>query len=139
MNKTSLSVREMGRILGLGKTDSYWLVHKKVFKTQMVAGKMRVMVDSFERWYANQLHYKKVNGEAPGAELLSRTMTVQTMAQLLQISKDSAYDLLHSIHFQTVKTEYSGQRLLIEKKSFYEWLNSQSYYKAVEEKEDDDD
>lgn len=59
MSKTSMSVIEMGKSLGLGKTESYWLVHKEQFETRFVAGKMRVMVESFERWYANQLHYKK--------------------------------------------------------------------------------
>ena len=56
MSKTSMSVIEMGKSLGLGKTESYWLVHKEQFETRFVAGKMRVMVESFERWYANQLH-----------------------------------------------------------------------------------
>lgn len=50
MNKKSMSVPEMRRILGLGKTESYWLVKKNYFKTIVVAGKMRVMVDSFEEW-----------------------------------------------------------------------------------------
>lgn len=27
---------------------------------------MRVMLDSFEEWYASQFHYKKVDGPAPG-------------------------------------------------------------------------
>ena len=62
MSKTSMSVMEMGRSLGLFKTESYWLVHKEQFETRLVAGKMRVMIESFEKWYANQLHYKKVNG-----------------------------------------------------------------------------
>lgn len=29
MSKTSMSVIEMGKSLGLGKTESYWLVHKE--------------------------------------------------------------------------------------------------------------
>ena len=136
MNKTSMSVMEMGRSLGLGKTDSYWLIHKKQFETRIVAGKMRVMIESFEKWYANQLHYKKVNGELPGAELLQRTMTIPTMANLLGISEGSAYDLIHRLHFRSVKTEYSSQRLLIDKATFYEWLKSQTHYKIVEGKED---
>lgn len=70
----SMSVIEMGKSLGLGKTESYWLVHKEQFETRFVAGKMRVMVESFERWYANQLHYKKISGELPGKELLKRTI-----------------------------------------------------------------
>jgi hypothetical protein len=61
MRKKSMSVMEMGRMLGLKKTNSYWLIKKGWFETVMVAGKMRVMVDSFEEWYQNQTHYKKVN------------------------------------------------------------------------------
>ena len=61
MNKTSMSVREMGNMLGLCKTESYWLVKKKVFEVREVAGTMRVMIESFEDCYAGQLHYKKLN------------------------------------------------------------------------------
>lgn len=61
MQKKSMSVMEMGRSLGLKKTNSYWLVKKGYFETILVAGKMRVLVDSFENWYKNQSHYKKVS------------------------------------------------------------------------------
>ena len=54
MNKTSMSVREMGRLLGLGKTDSYWLVKKNYFEIRLIAGKMRVMVDSFGKAARNK-------------------------------------------------------------------------------------
>ena len=131
-----MSVMEMGKSLGLGKTESYWLVHKKQFETRFVAGKMRVMVESFERWYANQLHYKKISGELPGKELLKRTMTVPTMAKLLGIKEANAYELIHRLHFRSVKTEYSSQRLLIDKATFNEWLKKQTHYKIVEGKED---
>ena len=136
MSKTSMSVIEMGKSLGLGKTESYWLVHKEQFETRFVAGKMRVMVESFERGYANQLHYKKISGELPGKELLKRTMTVPTMAKLLGIKEANAYELIHRLHFRSVKTEYSSQRLLIDKATFNEWLKKQTHYKIVEGKED---
>lgn len=136
MSKTSMSVIEMGKSLGLGKTESYWLVHKEQFETRFVAGKMRVMVESFERWYANQLHYKKISGELPGKELLKRTMTVPTMAKLLGVKEANAYELIHRLHFRSVKTEYSSQRLLIDKATFNEWLKKQTHYKIVEGKED---
>lgn len=136
MSKTSMSVIEMGKSLGLGKTESYWLVHKEQFETRFVAGKMRVMVESFERWYANQLHYKKISGELPGKELLKRTMTVPTMAKLLGIKEANTYELIHRLHFRSVKTEYSSQRLLIDKATFNEWLKKQTHYKIVEGKED---
>ena len=49
--RTSMSVPEMGRMLGLGKTESYWLIKKNYFKTILVGNTMRVMIDSFEEWY----------------------------------------------------------------------------------------
>ena len=95
-----------------------------------------MIVESFERWYANQLHYKKISGELPGKELLKRTMTVPTMAKLLGIKEANAYELIHRLHFRSVKTEYSSQRLLIDKATFNEWLKKQTHYKIVEGKED---
>ena len=55
-------------MLGLGKTNSYWLIKKHYFETITVAGKMRVLVDSFEDWYQQQTHYKKVSGTDRGQE-----------------------------------------------------------------------
>ena len=48
-DKTTMSVSEMRQMLGLKKTDSYWLVHRQLFETVLVAGKMRVVLDSFEQ------------------------------------------------------------------------------------------
>ena len=62
-------------------------------------------------------------------------MTVPTMASLLGIREATAYELIHRLHFRSVKTEYSSQRLLIDKATFYEWLENQTHYKIVEGKE----
>ena len=136
MSKKSMSVMEMGKMLGLKKTESYWLVHRGFFQTKVVGGHIRVLTESFEKWYSNQLHYKKLNGELPGKELLQRMMTVQQMASLLTISEGTAYDLLRKNHFQAVKTEYLGQRLLIDKTSFYKWLQNRTDYQIKITKED---
>ena len=61
-----MSVHEMGDMLGLKKTDRYWLVHKNYFRTETLLGKMRVEIASFEKWYANQDWYHKVNGGSTG-------------------------------------------------------------------------
>lgn len=37
--KKWMSVSEMGELLGLKKTDRYWLVHKNYFETKEFAGK----------------------------------------------------------------------------------------------------
>lgn len=96
MNKKSMSVTEMRKLLGIGKTDSYWLVKKNYFETVIIAGKMRVMVESFENWYDNQFHYKKVNGDPCGKNWTAITMSVQETARLLGISEGSLYELLKS-------------------------------------------
>lgn len=128
MNKKSMSVPEMQSLLGLGKTDSYWLVKKNYFVTITIAGKMRIMVDSFEEWYANQFHYKKVNGNPPGEKWTDITMSVQETADLLGIGISTFYYLLKKKPFQTVRV---GQYIRIYKDSFEEWYSSQTYYRKV--------
>lgn len=128
MNKKSMSVPEMRRILGLGKTESYWLVKKNYFKTIVIAGKMRIKVDSFEEWYANQLHYKKVDGTPQGGYWTAITMSVDETADLLGIKPATLYDLLKK---QPFKTEKVGMYLRIYKDSFEEWYSSQTHYKKV--------
>ena len=64
-----MSVPEMAKLLGLKKTDSYWLVHKNLFKVKTVKERMFIDVASFEKWYAGQTRYKKITGEAPGKKL----------------------------------------------------------------------
>ena len=84
MNKqerTTMSVREMGQMLGLGKTDSYWLVHRKRFETTLVQGVMRVNIESFEHWDANQIKYKKIDGTPPGEELRAYSYSVAEMSE----------------------------------------------------------
>ena len=128
MKKKSMSVREMRRLLGLGKTESYWLVKKNYFDTVIIGGKMRVMIESFENWYANQLHYKKIIGEAPGMNWKSITMSIQETARLLGIAEGTLYDLMKKKPFKTVKV---GMYTRIYIDSFEDWYNSQSHYKKV--------
>lgn len=128
MKKKSMSVREMRRLLGLGKTESYWLVKKNYFDTVIIGGKMRVMIESFENWYANQLHYKKIIGEAPGKNWTSITMSIQETARLLGIAEGTLYDLMKKKPFKTVKV---GMYTRIYIDRFEDWYNSQSHYKKV--------
>lgn len=128
MKKKSMSVREMRRLLGFGKTEAYWLVKKNYFDTVIIGGKMRVMIESFENWYANQLHYKKIIGEAPGKNWTSITMSIQETARLLGIAEGTLYDLMKKKPFKTVKV---GMYTRIYIDSFEDWYNSQSHYKKV--------
>ena len=74
--KKWMSVFEMGELLGLKKTDRYWLVHKNFFEIKEIAGKMRVNIGRYEKWYANQIKYHKVNVEEPGKELKSGQLNI---------------------------------------------------------------
>ena len=89
----------------------------------VAAGRMRIMLDSFEEWYAGQFHYKKVNGEAPGSKWEKTTMSMQETAALLGL-RATLYDLL--------KRSYSKQsqvdnRTRSRRASFWAWYESKIF------------
>lgn len=134
--RTSMSVPEMGRMLGLCKTEAYWLIKKNYFKTITVGGNMRVMLDSFENWYANQFWYKKVDGTPPGEELRKTTYSVEEVGLLLGLREATAYELVGKGYFEIV--EVLGKRR-ITKDSFQKWYDSQSDYLTIADQERDAD
>lgn len=129
--KTSFSVPEMREMLGLGKTEAYWLVKKKYFKTIIVAGRIRVIRDSFEEWYANQYTYQKVDGPPPGADLKDTLLATADIAEILEISEATASELVSKGHFEL--TYVYGKRRIV-KSSFERWYQSQSFYRTAEDR-----
>ena len=97
-----MSVHEMGDMLGLKKTDRYWLVHKNYFRTETLLGKMRVEIASFEKWYANQDWYHKVNGEAPGKELRLRSYSPKEIQEMLGTDNATVYEILKKNNIETI-------------------------------------
>lgn len=130
-NKT-MSVPDVMRILGLGKTSTYRLINQCLFKTYLVMGKMRVDVDSFEEWYAGQFHYKKVNGERPGKKY-GKTLAPSTIAEVLGIARSSADDLLNR---ELVEYIWINGRRRVTRDSFEKWYASQDRYTKVKEIEE---
>ena len=128
-----MSVPVMGRMLGLCKTEAYWLIKKNYFTTITVGGTMRVMIDSFENWYANQFKYQKVDGNPPGEELKKTTYSALELGERLGIAEATAYELIAKGHFEVV--EDLGKRR-ITKDSFERWYCSQSKYLTVEDQKD---
>ena len=126
--KTTMSVSEMQHMLGLKKTDAYWLVHKHLFDTIIVEKKMRVVIASFEKWYANQLKRSKVNGSPPGAELRAYSISVKEMAELLGISDDTAYTIIKRDGIETFEVDYWKR---IRKDVFEKWYKGQTKYRTV--------
>ena len=132
--RTWMTVPEMGKLLGLKKTDRYWLVHKNVFESKEIAGKIRINIASFEKWYANQIKYHKVTGEKPGKELKSWSYSVKEVADLLGVDEYLVYDLLKKNQMEAVIVDYWKR---IPKESFQNWYKSQSRYRTKEDREKD--
>ena len=132
--KKTMSVREMGRLLGLKKVESYWLVHKEYFETVLISGKMRVVTESFERWYAGQVKYHKVTGEQPGQRLCQESYSAQDMAKMLGVSEDVAYYIISRYELPVVLVDYWKR---VPRDAFEKWYASQSKYRTLEDQEKD--
>ncbi len=134
--KTTMSVPEMRKLLGVGKTESYWLVHKNYFETQIVNGKMRIDIESFEKWYANQIKHKKVTGEEPGQELIKSSYSARDMANMLGVEESVVYDIWKRDELRTITVDYWKR---IPKEEFERWYDSQNRYRTEEDKKRDAD
>ena len=53
--KKYMTAPEMGQLLGLKNTDRYWLLHQHHFEWEEILGMFRINIESFEKWYANQV------------------------------------------------------------------------------------
>ena len=131
---TTMTVRAMGALLGLKKTESYYLVNKKVFDTVMVAGQKSVVKASFEEWYARQDWYRKVDGEPPGAKLHSNMYSVADLQKMLKLSQDSVLELIHREKLLTMTFE---GKFWIPKVILDDWYASQSRYRKPKDRDRD--
>ena len=129
-----MSVKQMGDLLGLGKTERYWLVHQNRFETETIRGKMWVNVTSFENWYAGQVKYHKVNGEAPGQKLNESSYSIRDIAGMLNINESTVYNLAKNGSFETTRID---DRIRIPRASFDAWYSSQDHFRNVEDRRKD--
>ena len=132
--RTYMSVTEMGKLLGLGRTESYWLINKKHFPSTTRYGKTWVELAGFEDWYANQVKYRKKDGEEPGSMLRERSYSAKELAQHLLISDSAAYELIKKNLFMT--TTHNGW-MRVPKDSFWQWYEGQDHYRTREDREKD--
>ena len=129
-----MSVSEMGRMLGLKKTDRYWLVHKNYFETQMLLGKIWIVRDSFENWYAKQVKYRKISGEEPGRELKEQSYSVRDIAQMLGLHEATVYEIIKRDRIETVEVDHWRR---VPKEVFERWYAGQDRYRTNEDRESD--
>ena len=129
--KTTMSVREMGKMLGLKKVESYWLVHKEYFDTILVNGKMRVVIESFENWYAGQIKYRKVSGEPPGKRLKEESYSARDIAEMLHINESYAYEVMRNAGIEPVIVDYWKR---FPKAAFEQWYEGQTRFRNEEDR-----
>lgn len=126
--RSTMSVSEMRKLLGLKKTDSYWLVRKNLFKTQIIGGMMRIDLESFEKWYANQVKYKKVGGEEPGKELREKSYSFKEAANILGIHDCDLYDIWKNEKLEYITVDFV-RRIPVD--IFEKWYADQDVYRKV--------
>lgn len=115
MDKTSISVPTLQRMLGLKKGAAYWLIKQGHFEIIIVGKKIRVMLDSFEEWMAQRT-------------ILETTFSATEVAAMLGVHRNTVYDLIAKGMF---KTERYNDRPRIDKESFEVWYQSQKHYLKV--------
>lgn len=125
----TMSVPEMRKLLGLKKTESYWLVHRNFFKTEIIGGVMRIDIESFEKWYANQVKHKKVNGDPPGKELTKTSYSFQEAANLLGVNNANLYEIWKREKRKTITVDFV---MRIPKEEFEKWYEQQDVYKKAD-------
>ena len=131
-----MSVAEMGRLLGLKKTDRYWLVHKNLFDTTIYLGKIWIIRESFEKWYAGQVKYRKVDGEEPGSELRKSSFSPRDIAQMLGLSETTVYEILNRERIETIEVDC---RRRVPKEAFDKWYAGQNRYRTKKDRKRDEE
>lgn len=132
--KPTMSVMEMGRMLGLQKNDSYWLVNKRFFKTVQINGKTRVDMESFNRWYDSQVKYQIVGGRPPGSLLRELSFSPREMAEELGVSEAYVYEIIEMNNIPVTTVDYLKR---VMKKDFYAWYQSQTHFRTKADREKD--
>ena len=126
--RRTMSVLEMRKLLGLKKTESYWLIHRKFFRTETIGGMMRIDLESFEKWYANQVKYRKVVGEAPGKELREKSYSFKEAANILGIHDCDLYDIWKNEKLEYITVDFV-RRIPVD--IFEKWYADQDVYRKV--------
>lgn len=124
----TMSVREMRELLGIGKTESYWLIKKGFFETTVVKRKMRVYIDSFEKWYDTQVRYRKANGPAPLASN-GDVMTLKDMCDELGIKQSTAYYVV--MERKLIAAFNRNGLICMERRDFEDWYRQQFRFNKV--------
>lgn len=131
--RRTMSVPEMRKLLGLKKTESYWLVHRKFFRTEIIGEMMRIDLESIEKWYADQDVYRKVTHILTVEELEKDYICLQDAAALLGISREKLAKFARSEEIGRLQdSTICNNKRWITRKSFQLFLNAQNVYHILD-------
>ena len=131
-----MSVSKMAKLLGLKKTESYWLVHKGWFETTIFLGKMWIVKDSFDKWYASQFRYRRTDGVEPGKDLQKDSLSIREIARMLELNEATVYEIIKKNQVRTI-TANNWMRVPVDE--FEKWYAGQERYRMPEDREKDAD
>ncbi len=130
--KDTISVPELRSMLGIKKTESYWILKHRNIKTVTVNGHIRILKSSFYEWYQNQVKYRIINGPEPGEKLREISFSPQELAEILEVSDDTVYALIAKGAFEVFMVD---TWMRITKESFNRWYSEQEKYRIPADRE----
>lgn len=132
IEKESISIPELRKMLGIGKTESYWLLRNKGLRTFLFQGCMRIKEEDFWDWYDRQTKHRIIGGPPPGRALQEMSYSARELTELLSVSRDTIYALLKKNVFDTFQADGHTR---VTKDSFERWYANQSRFRKAEDRE----
>ncbi len=132
--RKSFTVSELRKMLGIQKTESYWILKHRKIETVRINGRIRILQSSFDKWYANQTKYHIIGGPEPGAELRANSYSPKDLMEILDVSEYVAYTLIAKGCFETFTADYT---IRVTKESFDRWYASQDKYRLADDRRND--
>ncbi len=133
LQRDSFPVTLLQTMLGIKKTESYWILKHRDIETVMIRGQMRIVKSSFEEWYSGQTKYRIIGGPEPGERIKAMSFSVRDAGEMLSVSDDTIYTLVSRGCFETFKDD---RRLRITKESFFRWYSGQNQYRLQEDRDE---
>lgn len=130
----TISVKRMAQLLGIGKTESYWLLNKHFFKSVQIYGHTRIDMESFNQWYDSQVKYQIAGGRPPGRLLREVSFSPKEIAEELGISEAYVYELIDKYQIPVSTFDYLKR---VMKKDFYAWYNNQTRFRTKADRQRD--
>ena len=120
-------------MLGIHESSAYALIQKKLVKTFLADGWMRISKDEFDRWYASQSRFRTEQDKERDKDLEDSSLTLPEMAELLGISRNKVYRILER-DTDILQTITIGGRKRVTRDSFELWYAGQNEYRKLSDR-----